>query len=147
MQHYAEVLANWAPVVGRVILGLIFVHSSLYKIPGTEMFAFQVDTSAAAGIPLPTIAVTLAFLLELFGGIALVLGWFTRLISALFIGFIILIALFFARGFLADQMQMMIFFSCLQLIAALLYIYAFGPGKYSIDNRKRAAVEGISATV
>jgi putative oxidoreductase len=140
MQHYAQLLTAWAPVIGRVLLGLIFIHSAFYKIPGTAIFTMQIETSVAAGIPLPTVAVFLAFVLELIGGIALIIGWQVRLVSLLLIGFVILIAAFFVRSFV-DQIQLTIFFSCLQLIAALLYVYAFGPGKYSIHGKESTMVE------
>lgn len=135
MQNYVSSFIAWAPVVGRILLGVIFLHSAYYKIPGSELFGFQVEASAAAGIPFPALAVLLAFLLEVVAGIALIIGWYTRQAAAALIGFVILIALFFVRD-ISDQMQMITLFSCLELIAGLLYVTAFGPGRFSIDTRQ-----------
>jgi len=108
-----------------VLFGAMFLHSAYYKIPGTETFAGQVEMSAAVGIPFAMIAVTLAFILEVVAGIALIIGWKTRTFAALLILFVILIAFFFGRN-LADMTQMMTFFGCLQIIAGLLYVSVYG---------------------
>lgn len=115
----------WAPVVARFAFAFVFLNSAWYKIPGSEFFAFQVETSAAAGIPFPTAAVLLAFVLEVVAAIMLIIGWYTRVAALALIVFVALIAAFFVRDF-TDQMQMMTFFSCLQLIAGLLYVAVYG---------------------
>lgn len=125
LPHLTPAYERFAPVVARVLFGLIFLQGAFYKIPGTEMFSLQVAASEAAGIPFAAIAVTLAFVLEVVAGLALVIGWKTRTAAAALVVFVALIAFFFGRN-LADQMQMMTFFSCLQLIAGLLYVSVYG---------------------
>ncbi|MCE9644119.1 DoxX family protein [Candidatus Parcubacteria bacterium] len=116
---------NWAPVLARLIFGATFLMAAYYKIPGTESFTMEVNMSAAAGIPFPLVAVFLAFLLELFGGLALVFGVWTRVAAFLLAPFVLLIALFFFRN-LADQAQFGMFMSCMGLIAGLLYVSVYG---------------------
>jgi len=131
LPHLTRPYEVWAPVIGRILFGLLFLNSAFYKIPGTEMFNMQVEMSAAVGIPFAMIAVTLAFVLEVIAGVALVIGWNTRTAAASLIVFVVLIAAFFGRN-LADQVQMMTFFACLQIIAGLLYVSVYGAQSVSV---------------
>lgn len=133
LPHLSPVYEKWAPVVARVILGLIFLQSAYYKIPGTEMFSMQVGASAQAGIPFAYAAVFLAFVLEVCAGLALVFGYNTRLAAFLLAGFTLLIALFFYRN-LADQMQMAMFTSCLGYIAGLMYVSVYGAQSVAVKT-------------
>ncbi len=122
---------TWAPVVGRVLFGLLFLNGAFWKIPGTDMFTMQVAGAEAVGLPFATVAVFLAFLLEVVAGIMLVVGWNTRMAASALIVFVILIAVFYGRN-LADMQQMMTFFTCLQLIAGLLYVSVYGAQRAAI---------------
>ena len=121
---YVRAYEHWAPIIGRVLFGVIFLISAYFKIPNTPGFVMGVSMSAMAGIPLPTIAVALAFLLELTGGIALVVGWYVRIFAFLLALFVLAIALFFFRN-LTDQMQLGMFTNCLGLIAGLFYVSVY----------------------
>lgn len=116
---------NWAPVVVRVIFGLVFLMSAAFKIPGTESFAMQVEMSGAVGIPLPFVAVILAFVLELVGGVALVIGWRVRAAALALAAFVMLIALFFYRN-LGDQATFGLFMSCVTMAAGLVHLSVYG---------------------
>lgn len=125
LPHNATWYRNWAPVLARLIFGATFLMGAYYKIPSTESFQMEVAMSAAAGIPLATIAVPLAFLLELFGGLALIFGIGTRLAAFLLTPFVLLIALFFFRDW-SNQAMFAEFMSCMTLIAGLLYVSVYG---------------------
>lgn len=125
LPHYTRAYENWVPVIARVFFGLLFLMSAFYKIPGTDSFSMQVEMSGTVGIPFPLVAVTLAFILEVIGGIGLVIGWQTRTFAFLLAGFVFLIAIFFFRG-LSNQATMGLFLSCLAQVAALLYISVYG---------------------
>src|SRR5688572_22825051 len=116
LPHFSPVYERWVPVLVRVVFGLVFLMSAFFKIPGTEMFAMQVQMSGAVGIPFPYIAVLLAFALEVVAGIALVIGWHTRTAAILLALFVMLIAAFFYRN-LADQTVFAGFMSCVVQIA------------------------------
>lgn len=133
LPHLTPIYEKWAPVAARVIFGGIFLMSAFFKIPGTEMFQMQVEMSAQAGIPLPLVAVFLAFVLEVVAGIALVVGWQTRTAAASLIVFTVLIALFFFRN-LADQAQFVSFMGCVQLIAGLLYVSVYGAQSMAVKT-------------
>lgn len=125
LPHYSPAYERWAPVIVRIIFGLTFLMSAFYKIPGTETFSMQVAMSGTAGIPFPLIAVTLAFILEVVAGIALVIGWQTRTAAVSLAVFVMLIAVFFFRN-LGDQAIFAQFMSCVTLAAGLVYISVFG---------------------
>ena len=125
LPHYSSAYENWAPVVARVIMGLIFLMSAYYKIPGTESFAMQVGMSGSVGIPLPYIAVLLAFVLEVVGGIALVVGWQTRTVALALGAFVMLIAVYFYRDW-SNQATFGGFISCVTQTIALVYISVYG---------------------
>lgn len=125
LPHFSTAYENWVPVIVRIIFGLVFLMSAYFKIPGTESFAMQVGMSADVGIPLPFIAVLLAFILEVVGGVALVVGWQTRTFAILLAGFVMLVAVFFYRD-LSDQVTFGYFMSCLTQAAGLAYISVYG---------------------
>src|SRR5882672_6949638 len=66
---------RYAPFAGRLLIGLPFAMSGLSKLaaigPTTEMIR-------AAGLPLPTLALGLAVIVELGGGLLLVAGFRAR---------------------------------------------------------------------
>lgn len=125
LPHFSPAYERWAPVLVRVIFGLTFLMSAYYKIPGTETFSMQVAMSGDVGIPFPLIAVILAFVLEVVGGIALVIGWQTRTFAIALAAFVALIAAFFYRN-LGDQAVFGLFMSCVTQIAGLVYLSVYG---------------------
>lgn len=114
----------------RVVLGGVFMAHGAQKL---FVYGFGGVTGAFTqmGAPLPGITGPLVSLLEFFGGIALVIGLFTRLTSiglaAVMVGAIVLVHL--AAGFFAPNG---IEFP-LTLMAGALALALSGPGAYSVD--------------
>ena len=73
--------------------------------------------------------------LELFGGIAILLGFKARLIAVLFVGFNIVSALLFHQ-FWIDESQMNPFMKNIAIAGGFLMIFVHGAGAYSIENSK-----------
>ena len=93
-------LERSAELLGRILLGSIFIAGAFLKIPGTAGFASQVAMAVAAHMPFPTLAVLAALPVELLGGLALILGIATRIFGVVF-GIEMLVATFivgFGRG-------------------------------------------------
>jgi putative oxidoreductase len=82
-----------------------------------------------------------AIIVELGGGLALVVGFRTRFVAAVLAAFSIAAALSFHTNF-ADQNQMIHFLKNVMITGGLLQIVAFGAGALSIDNRKPGQVFG-----
>jgi putative oxidoreductase len=74
--------AAWGPTVLRVIVGFIFVMYGWDKFFGFGL-AFWADLFLLQGIPLATLAAPLVGIVELVGGVALILGLFTRIAATL----------------------------------------------------------------
>jgi putative oxidoreductase len=129
--HRTEAFEKWAPFAARCMLGINFLFSAMGKFPGSENFNMEVASSSQAGLPFPVLMVTLAFILEAVASIMLIIGWHARIAAFLLSIFVLLIGLTFVKSF-ADQMQLIIFFSCLQLIAGLTYIAVYGAKSVAI---------------
>jgi putative oxidoreductase len=85
------------------------------------------DMIRAAGLPLPAVALVVAVVVELGGGLFLVAGFRARTIAALLAIFSLATALSFHRNF-ADQNQMIHFLKNVMMAGGLLHIVAFGAG-------------------
>jgi uncharacterized membrane protein len=72
-------LSHYGPLAGRILIAAIFVFAGLGKVTG---FEGTVGYIASKGLPLPQLAAIGAILVELGGGIMLVLGWKTRWAAA-----------------------------------------------------------------
>ncbi|MBL8528287.1 MAG: DoxX family protein [Burkholderiales bacterium] len=126
------------PVIGRFLLALIFVFSGWGKIAG---FAGAASYMAAKGMPWPQVLLPGAILIELGGGLALMLGWKARWAALAIFLFCIPTTLIF-HDFWAlppeqAQTQMINFLKNLALMGGLLYVVAFGPGALSVDGSRR----------
>jgi putative oxidoreductase len=126
---------DWAALLGRMLLALLFVISGFGKIPG---FQGTVGNIASKGLPLPEVLAAFAVLLELGGGIAIALGWKTRWVAAAMILFMIVITPIFHNFWAAspDQAisQQTNFMKNVSILGGFLILFAFGPGRYSIDK-------------
>jgi putative oxidoreductase len=69
----------------------------------------------------------LVILLELGGGLAIVLGWLTRPLSLLLAGFTVVAAALFHHNF-GDQVQIVMFMKNLPIAAGFLALTASGAG-------------------
>ena len=130
-RSHVHELYGYLPFAGRVLIGLPFAMSGLSKLaaigPTTEMIR-------AAGLPLPTLAFSIAVLVELGGGLLLVAGFQTRFVAAALALFCFATAVSFHHNF-ADQNQMIHFLKNVMMAGGLLQIVAFGAGALSLDNR------------
>ena len=119
-------------VSGRVLLAAIFLWSGLGKLLDP---ASSLGYIGSVGLPLPEVSLVTAIIVELAGGIALVLGYRTKLVAALLALFSIATALVFHSAF-GDQNQLIHFFKNVAMAGGLLQVAAFGAGPIGIDNRR-----------
>ncbi len=121
-----------AAPIGRVLISLIFVTSGVNKIAnyaGTQAYM------ESAGVPGALLGLVIA--LEILGGLAIIVGWQTRLAAFLLVGFSLLSAVLFHADF-NDQMNMILFMKNLALAGGFLLIVSLGAGPWSVDNRSRS---------
>ncbi len=127
-------------LVGRILLGLIFVVSGFGKITG---FDGTVAYIAAKGLPLPQLVAALAIVVELGGGLALVFGFHARWVGLLLAAFTVLAGIVFHNFWAAPEAQKMMqqihFMKNLSIAGGMLVLAVFGPGRLSVDARRLAA--------
>ncbi|MDN3638700.1 DoxX family protein [Simiduia curdlanivorans] len=117
--------------LGRALLALIFVMSGVGKISAYAGTQGYMEAFGVPGMLLP-----LVILVEVGAGLALILGWQTRLMAFALAGFSVVSGLLFHANF-ADQMQMIMFMKNLSIAGGLMFIVAHGAGHFALDNRQR----------
>lgn len=122
-------------LIGRVLLGLIFVISGWGKLTG---FAGTAGYIASKGLPMPELLAAVSVAIELGGGLALLAGFKARwaaLVIAVFTVVITPIFHNFWAAAAAEAMEQEInFMKNVSIVGGMLMIMAFGPGKFSIDR-------------
>ena len=119
-------------LVGRVLLALLFIFAGFGKLSDIGGTA---GWFGSIGLPLPTIAAILVGLLELVGGLAIIVGFQTRLFAIAIAVFTIAATLIAHTNF-ADQIQLLMFLKNISITGGLLVLAAFGPGALSIDAKR-----------
>lgn len=127
-----DTLSASASLTGRVFLSAIFLLSGVSKISASEGMIGYIN---AVGLPFPTLALAIAILLEVAGGVALILGYRTRLVAAGLAVFSVVTALAF-HSQLGDQNQFIHFFKNIAMAGGLMHVVAFGAGRFSLDARR-----------
>lgn len=118
-----------AIVIARVIVGLYFIMHGHELFNTKAMQGFAGYLQKDLGFPAPLFMAYLRTGAELFGGIMLVLGLFTR-IGAFLIMVTMLVATFTAgKGDLAGDGEFTFIYAIFCLVFILL-----GAGKFSLDN-------------
>jgi putative oxidoreductase len=124
--------APYIATLGRLLLAAIFLLSGFGKLTaavGTIGYIGQ------AGLPAPQLAYAVALLVELGGGLLLVLGYQARLVAAALAVFCIATAFAF-HGNIGDQNQMIHFLKNVAMAGGLLQVVAFGAGSLSLDAKR-----------
>ncbi|MET3116539.1 putative oxidoreductase [Undibacterium sp. GrIS 1.8] len=128
-------LNKFGPLVGRILIALIFVASGAGKIAG---FDGTVGYIASKGLPLPQLAAIAAIIVELGGGLAVILGWKARWAAAAMLIFTDSAAVIFHNfwGVPADQAQnqMIHFMKNISMMGGLLFVIIHGSGALSLDG-------------
>jgi len=120
---------NLTLLAARVLLALIFVAAGASKITGYAGTQAYMQSMGVAGALLP-----LVIALELGGGLAVMLGLWTRPLAWLLAGFTLVAAALFHHNF-ADQVQMLMFMKNLAIAGGLMALAAAGSGSYGLDAR------------
>jgi putative oxidoreductase len=124
----------WGLLLLRAVVGLVFVVHG-----GQKLFGFGLAGTAgflgSLGIPLPTIAAAGLVAVELLGGVALLLGAWTR-IAATLLAADMLVAMLTVhlRGgfFVPDGVEFV-----LTLFGGCLALAGLGAGPWSVDGARR----------
>ena len=120
-------------LAARILMSLLFVISGITKVaaPGATI-AFIAST----GLPFPTLGLPIALAVEFGASAALLFGFHARAAAAVMGLFCVATAIIFHAHF-GDPNQLMHFFKNITMAGGFLFVVAVGPGRYSLDARRR----------
>ncbi|HLT25549.1 MAG TPA: DoxX family protein [Zeimonas sp.] len=134
-----EALQRYLPLIGRVCIAWLFIPAGWGKIGG---FSGTVGYIAKAGLPFPTLMAAIAILIEVVVALALLVGYKARWAAAVLALFTIVAAAGFHNYWSMppeqQRAQMIHFNKNVAIFGGLLFIVAFGPGRFSLDERGAA---------
>ncbi len=135
-----EILRRFLPLVGRVLLALIFLTSGFNKITGWSGTA---DYMAGEGMPMVPLFLAGAIVFEIVGGLSVMLGFKARIGALVLVIFLIPATIIFhdfwtVEDAMQRRMQMIMFMKNLSIMGGLLLVMGLGPGPCSLDNRRAA---------
>jgi putative oxidoreductase len=122
--------STYLPLIGRVLLGLIFLVSGIHKIAdpqGTQHYMTLMGMTW-----MTTLFYIGAVAVEVGGSLSLLLGYHAKTGSWLLFLFMVPTTLIFHTNF-GDPNQFIHFLKNLSMMGGLLYVAQYGAGRYSMD--------------
>ncbi|MGH8701495.1 MAG: DoxX family protein [Burkholderiales bacterium] len=135
MDTVYELARTYGPLLGRMLIAFIFLHSAYDK---AAHFSRSAAVMAAKGIPMARLLLVPAILVMLGGGLTILLGWHAPW-GALALLLFMMVALAFYHPFwkVAPEQrpnELLHFTKNIALMGAMLFIIGMGPGPLSIDR-------------
>jgi putative oxidoreductase len=118
--------------IGRLFFSSMFLLFAYGKLTG---YAGTVSYISSLGVPAPSLFTLLAIIIELGGGLLMLVGYHTRLV-ALGLAIYVLISAFIGHFQLGDFNQYQHFMKNMAIVGGALAFVAFGGGAYSLDASK-----------
>ena len=126
----SSAINNLATLIGRALISSIFIMAGLTKITGYAGTQGYMDSMGVPGGLLPFVIA-----LEVLGGIAVLIGYQTKIAAILLGGFTFLAAIIFHADF-SQQMQSILFMKNLAITGAFLMLFVHGPGQWALKPGK-----------
>lgn len=117
-----------SPLVARIFLSQLFLVAGIGKISAYTATQGYMNAMGVPGMLLP-----LVILLEVGGGLAILLGWKTSWVASALAAFSIVAAAIFHHN-LGDQTQMIMFMKNIAIAGGFIMLAVHGAGAYSLDN-------------
>lgn len=128
-----NLLKQFGPLAGRVAIALIFILSGFGKIGGFDGTAGYM---ASKGLPFVSILLVLTIIVELGGGLMILLGIKARWAATVLVLFLIPVTLIFHPFWAVEaataQAEQIAFLKNLAIMGGLLYVATFGAGPYGL---------------
>jgi putative oxidoreductase len=125
-------MTRYLPFIGRLLLAAIYLISGVMKVAdpaGTKAYIVH------AGLPAVGLAYIISVVVEVIGGVLLVVGYKARAVAAVFAIYTLVAAVGFHNN-LSDPEQMVNFWKNVAIAGGFLQIVAFGAGAISVDKAK-----------
>lgn len=128
-------VTRFAPLLGRILIGQIFLLAGLDKIGKFSQVAAGI---AGKGLPLAQVLLAITIIVEVGGALMILLGWRARLGAAALFLWMIPVTLLYHNFWAMDGSQAYInqimFQKNLAMMGAMLLIVAFGSGSHSLKK-------------
>jgi putative oxidoreductase len=123
---------NTTALLGRVAMSLLFIHGGWGKLLAPAATQAML---ASHHLPMVKLGWILAVVVELGGGLAILLGLFTRPVGLVLAVWCLATALIAHTNF-ADRNQGIHFLKNMAMMGGFLYVAAFGARAWSLDARR-----------
>lgn len=121
-------ITNYIDAPARAFLAAIFILSGIGKIG-----AFEATQGYMEAFGLPGILLTPTIVFEVGAGIAILIGFQTRMVAVLLAGFTLITAVIFHTDF-GDQIQQIMFLKNVAIAGGFLLLAKVGATGFSIDQ-------------
>jgi len=140
MQALCNLTKQYGPLIGRILIALIFLKSGFEKIVG---FAGVAGYMAKVGMPAPELLLVGSIVFEIAGGLMLLLGWRAWLGALLLAVFIVPATLIFHNFWAVEATeyvnQVNHFMKNVSILGALVFVMGMGPGPLSLGKGAESA--------
>jgi len=123
MREYTFLTQGVIPLIGRLLLSVIFSTSAISK---SFSWAGNVEYMSAKQLPLIPLFLAAALLIEALGSLCLITGFASRLAATVMFLYMIPVT-FLLHDFMGTQFQ-----KNLGIMGGLLMVAAFGPGRFAL---------------
>lgn len=127
----------YVSLAGRILLALMFIPAGFGKLTNIGGTAGYI---ASGGLPFPSVLAVLVGALELFGGLALVIGFKVRWVGLAMALFTLAASMLFHPFWSVPEAQQMVtkllFMKNISVVGGMLLISALGAGALSVDERR-----------
>ncbi|CAM3752539.1 DoxX family protein [Alicyclobacillus pomorum] len=126
----SQSIPKFSPLPIRFAVGITFFLHGLMKFTNTAM---MIGFFTKVGIPLPHVSVIIVGLVEVLGGLSLMLGWLTRLFTVLLALDMLTVIIFVqpSKGFLGNNLEIL-------LLAGVISIFLSGAGALSLQRKSES---------
>src|ERR1700720_4058067 len=123
MREYTVLTQGAVPLIGRLLLSVIFFTSAISKSFG---WAGNVEYMSSKHLPLIPLLLAAALLIEPLGSLCLITGFAPRLAATVMFLYMIPVT-FLLHDFMGTQFQ-----KNLGIMGGLLMVGSFGPGRFAL---------------
>jgi putative oxidoreductase len=126
---------NNAPIllIARILLAAIFILAGFSKLTAIDGTAGYIGS---VGLPFPTLLAWGTAFFEIIAGIAIAIGFQTKLAAYALAAFSIVSAIIFHNN-LGDQMQFILFMKNFAMAGGFLVLSVVGAGSLSLDAKRQ----------
>jgi putative oxidoreductase len=122
---------SWTgPLLGRLVVGEVFMTSGWIKLHNLPQ---MVENFTGWGIPFPQLTTPFVSMVELVGGVLLLLGFYTRL-AAIPLAVVMVVAIATVLWPDVDSLDTLLGLSESAYLAIFLWLAVAGPGLVSVDH-------------